>query len=177
MGYELITGTRFVTGAQSVLNTTTGNSIPSTSCDVRSSTQMFCSYNLLGVPVSTGYRVTVINPDGKSGLMTSNLVSVSSPAPAIPSAPAFSPSTGARGTNGVVVTAPGTYLQPNMAVVLTSAGAPTTTITAYSVNVVSPTQVIFTFDIPAGATLGSYTARYTNTDGKTVTRTTRFTVT
>ena len=177
MGYELITGTNFVSGAQSVINTTTGNSIPSTSCDVRSSTQMFCSYDLLGVPVSTAYRVAVMNTDGKSGLMTTNLVSVSSPAPTIPATPVFSPSTGARGANGVVVTAPGTYLQPGMAVVLTSANAPVTTITASPVNVVSPTQVIFTFDIPVGATTGSYTARYTNNDGQTVTRTARFTVT
>jgi PKD repeat protein len=177
MGYELITGTRFVSGAQSVINTTTGNSIPSTFCDVRSSTQIYCSYDLYEETVSTSYRVAVINPDGKSGLMTTNLVSVSSPAPTIPNTPAFSPSTGARGTNGVVVTAPGTYLQPGMVVVLTSANNPVTTINALSVNVISPTQVIFTFNIPAGATTGSYTARYTNTDGKTVTRTARFTVT
>jgi hypothetical protein len=61
-----------------------------------------------------------------------------------------------------------------MAVVLTGGS---TTITAYNVNVVSPTQVIFTIDIPAGATTGAYTARYTNTDGRTVTRSSRFTVT
>ncbi len=176
MGYELITGTNFVSGAQSVLNTTAGNSISSTSCDVRLSTQMFCSYDLLGAPVSTAYRVAVINPDGKSGLLAT-ATTVSSPAPTIPTTPLFSPATGARGTNGIAVTAPGTYLQPGMAVVLTSANAPATTITAYSVNVVSPTQVIFTFDIPGVATTGSYTARYTNVDGQTVTRTTRFTVT
>jgi hypothetical protein len=174
MGYELIGGTNFVSGAQSVINTTTGNSIASTSCDVRSSTQMFCGYDLLGATVSAAYRVAVINPDGKSGLMTSNLVSVASPAPTIPNTPAFSPSTGARGTAGIVVTAPGTWLQPGMAVNLTRSS---TTITAYNVNVVSPTQVIFTIDIPAGATTGAYTARYTNTDGQTVTRTNRFTVT
>jgi len=176
-GYELIGGTNFVSGAQSVMNTTTGYSIPSTFCDVRSSTQIYCSYDLFEETVNTGYRVAVINPDGKSGIRTTNLVSVSSPAPTIPSTPAFSPSTGARGTNGIVVTAPGTYLQPGMDVVLTSASSPVTTINALSVNVISPTQVIFTFNIPAGATTGSYTARYTNTDGKTVTRTARFTVT
>ena len=65
-----------------------------------------------------------------------------------------------------------------MAVVLTSAAAsPTTTITAYNVNVVSPTSVTFTIDIPAGARTGAYSARYTNTDGLTGTRTNRFTVT
>jgi PKD repeat protein len=176
-GYELIGGTNFVSGAQSVLNTTTGYSVPSTFCDVRSSTQMYCSYDLFDETESTAYRVAVINPDGKSGIRTTNLVSMSSPAPTIPSTPPFSPSTGARGTNSIVVTAPGTYLQPGMGVVLTSASNPVTTINALSVNVISPTQVIITFNIPAGATTGSYTARYTNTDGKTVARTARFTVT
>ncbi len=119
MGYELITGTRFVTGAQSVLNTTTGNSIPSTSCDVRSSTQMFCSYDLLGTPVSTAYRVTVINPDGKSGLMTNNLVSVSSPAPTITSS---TPSTGAQAATVVITRLLGTYFQPGATVVYSLGG-------------------------------------------------------
>jgi hypothetical protein len=174
-GYELIGGINFVSGAQSVINTTTGTSIPSTSCVVRSATQMFCSYNLAGVPVSTAYRVAVINPDGKSGLMTTNLVSMSSPAPTIPNTPAFSPATGARGAT-VSVTAPGTYLQPGLVVVLTSANTPVTMITP-SVNVLSPNQVILSFTIPPGATTGAYSARYTNPDGQTVTRTARFTVT
>jgi hypothetical protein len=167
MGYELITGTNFVSGAQSVINTTTGNSIPSTSCNFKSSTQMFCSYNLLGAPVSTAYRVAVINPDGQSGLMTKYTVSVASPAPTIPTTPVFSPATGMRGAT-VTVTAPGTCLQPGMAVVLTLSP---TIITAYNVNVVSPKQVIFTIDIPPGATTGLYTVRYTNTDGQYYKRT------
>jgi hypothetical protein len=178
-GYELITGTNFVNGATSVINTTTGNSIPSTSCTYRSATQLFCSYDLLGSTVNTQYRVAVINPDGQSAIMnppTSNYVSVASPAPTLPSTPAFSPATGIRDTTGITITAPGTYLQPGMAVVLTSATTPTTTITAYNVNVVSPTSVIFTIDIPTGARAGAYAARYTNTDGQTVTRTARFTV-
>ena len=87
LGYELIGGTNFASGAQSVINTTTGTSIPSTSCVVRSATQIFCSYNLAGVPVSDAYRVAVINPDGKSGLMTTNLVRVRSPAPTLPNTP------------------------------------------------------------------------------------------
>ena len=85
-GYELITGTNFISGATSVINTTTGNSIPSTSCTYRSATQLFCSYDLLGATVNTQYRVAVINPDGQSAIMnppTSNYVSVASPAPTL----------------------------------------------------------------------------------------------
>jgi hypothetical protein len=180
LGYELITGTNFLSGAASVINTTAGNSVSSTSCTYLSSTQMFCSYDLLGATVNAQYRVAVINPDGQSAIMnppTSNYVSVASPAPTLPNNPLFVPATGARGATGIVITAPGTNLQPGMAVVLTSAAAPTTTITAYNVNVASPVSVTFTIDIPAGATTGAYTARYTNTDGQTITRASRFSVT
>jgi hypothetical protein len=104
--------------------------------------------------------------------MTKYTVSVASPAPTIPNTPVFSPATGTKGVT-VTVTAPGTYLQPGMAVVLTLSP---TIITAYNVNVVSPKQVIFTIDIPPGATTGLYTVRYTNTDGQYYKRTS-FTVT
>ena len=139
---------------------------------------MFCSYNLLGATVNTQYRVAVINPDGQSAIIPippiSNYVSVVSPAPTIPNSPAFNPATGARGATSLSITAPGTNLQPGMVIVLTNIP---TTITAYNVNVISPTQVVFTIDIPAGANPNGYRATYTNTDTQTGTRNNVFSVT
>jgi len=174
-----LTGNRFQPGATCVLTRSGQPDIVGTSVNVASTTSMTCTFALEGVYVGTGttgsstWNVVVTNTDGQS-VTRSNWFTVSSRAPTIPSSPAFSPNTRARGSTGISVTAPGTYLQPGMAVILTGGS---TTITAYNVNVVSPTQVIFTIDIPAGATTGSYTARYTNTDGRTVTRSSRFTVT
>ncbi|PKL70018.1 MAG: hypothetical protein CVV30_01200 [Methanomicrobiales archaeon HGW-Methanomicrobiales-1] len=170
-----LTGTGFRPGAEVRLQRSGYSDVIATGVNVASPTSINAgTFDLLGITAGA-WTIRVINPDGgSSGTLA---FTVNSLAPAIPITPLFSPASGARGTNGVIVTAPGTSLQPGMAVVLTSASAPTTKITASSVNVVSPTQVIFTFDIPAGATTGSYTARYTNSDGQTITQTTRFTVT
>ncbi|MCX6686542.1 MAG: PGF-pre-PGF domain-containing protein [Methanoregula sp.] len=173
---ENITGTNFVSGATARFNGTGFVDIFSTSCTCVSATRLYCTFDLLGKDESptNGYNIVVTNPDMKEG-MRATYFTLSSPAPTIPPNPAFfSPNTTAQGTTGLTITAPGTELQPGMSVVLNRSP---TTITAYNVNVVSPTQVIFTIDIPAGATTGLYTARYTNTDGKTVTRNNRFTVT
>jgi hypothetical protein len=167
-----ITGTNFVSGATVKLNRTGYTDIPGTSVVVVSATQITCTFDLLNVQAGA-WNLAVTNPDGRGALRT-NYLTVNSPAPTVAASPAFSPATGARGTTGLSITAPGTNLQPGMAVVLTRGS---TTITAYNVNVVSPTSVTFTIDIPAGATTGLYTARYTNTDGGTNTRTNRFTVT
>lgn len=167
-----ITGTNFVSGATVKLNRTGYTDIPGTSVVVVSATQITCTFDLLNVQAGA-WNLAVINPDGRGALRT-NYFTVNSPAPTVAASPAFSPATGARGTTGLSITAPGTNLQPGMAVVLTRGS---TTITAYNVNVVSPTSLIFTIDIPAGAITGLYTARYTNTDGGTNTRTNRFTVT
>jgi hypothetical protein len=172
-----LTGTGFQPGATVLIRRAGYLDVVATGVNVASGTSINAgTLNLLGVTAGSWYYV-VVNPDGKASTSTARTFTVNSNAPTIPAAPAFSPAAGARGTTGLSITAPGTYLQPGMTVVLTSAGAPTTTITAYNVNVGSPTSVTFTIDIPAGATTGAYTARYTNTDTKTVTRTSRFTVT
>ncbi|MDP2795938.1 MAG: PKD domain-containing protein [Methanoregula sp.] len=157
-GYELITGTGFVSGATSILNTTTGASITSTTCDVRFSTQMFCSYNLLGATVSPSYRVAVINPDGQSGLMTGNLVSVASPAPTLT---ARNPTTAPRGWP-VSVTLTGTNFQPGATVNMTRSGS--TPINAYNVVVSSPTSITCTFDLVGATAATNWAIRVTNPD-------------
>jgi len=169
-----LTGTGFQPGATVLLRRSGYPDVVATGVNVASPTSINAgTLNLLDVPAGTWYYV-VVNTDGQASTSTSRTFTVNSLTPTIPGTPAFSPSTGARGTTGLTITAPGTYLQPGMAVVLTGGS---TTITAYNVNVASPTSVTFTIDIPAGATTGWYTARYTNTDGRTVTRTSRFQVT
>ena len=65
-------------------------------------------YDLLEETVSTAYRVAVINPDGKSGVMATNLVSVSSPPPTITSS---TPSTGKQASTVIITRLLGTYFQ------------------------------------------------------------------
>jgi hypothetical protein len=144
------------------------------------STYIFCTVHLLGAYVPGGtsgtgistWNVTVTNPDGKSATRGA-WFTVSSATPTIASSPAFSPNTGARGTK-VTTSFNGTYFQPGATVQF--ALSPTT-MTAYNVVVVSPSRITCTIDIPAGASTGSYSATITNTDGRTATRTARFTVT
>jgi hypothetical protein len=171
MGYELITGTNFVSGAQSVINTTTGNSIPSTSCNFKSSTQLFCSYNMLGAPVSTAYRVAVINPDGQSGLMTKYTVSVSSPKPTVSS---ITPASATHGSPVPITNLAGTGFQPLAKVNLTRSGY--SNIAGTDVTVVSSSKINCTFDL-TGATAGSWNVVVTNNDGQYGTKTSSFTVT
>jgi PKD repeat protein len=159
-GYELIGGTNLVSGAQSVINTTTGTSIQSTSCNVRSSTQMFCSYDLFEAPVSTAYRVAVINPDGKSGLMTTNLVSVASPAPTLS---VRSPTSAPRGWP-VSVTLTGANFQPGATVIMSRSGS--TTINADNIVVASSSRITCTFDLTGATKATNWAIRVTNTDGQ-----------
>ena len=155
-----LTGTGFQPGATVLIRRSGYPDVVATGVNVASPTSIDAgTLNLLDVPAGTWYYV-VINSDGQASTSTSRTFTVNSLTPTIPNTPAFSPSTGARGTPGLTITAPGTYLQPGMAVELTGGS---TTITAYNVNVVSPASVTFTIDIPTGATAGSYTARYTNT--------------
>lgn len=174
----LFTGTGFQPGAGIRLTRTGQPDIVGSGVTVISPTQISATFDLRDVYVGSGatgsstWNVVVTNSDGQSATRT-NWFTVSSRAPTVASSPAFSPATGGRGTT-VTVTAPGTYLQPGMAVVLTRS---TTTITARNVIVTSPASVTFTIDIPPGATTGQYTATYTNNDGRTGTRTNRFQVT
>lgn len=170
-GYELIGGTGFMSGATSVLNTTAGNIIASTTCDVRSSTQMFCIYNLAGATVSPSYRVAVINPDGQSGLMTTNLVSVASPRPTLT---ARSPSSATRGWP-VSVTITGTVFQPGATVNLTRSGS--APINAYDVVVVSPTSITCKFNLAGATAATNWVIRVTNPDGQFTSASTTFGIT
>ena len=165
LGYERITGTNFVSGATSVLNTTAGNSIASTTCVFTSSTSLFCSYNLLGATVSPSYRVAVINPDGQSGLMTGNLVSVTSPAPTVTS---ITPTSGSRGTTVVITNIAGTGFQPGVTQVRFSRDTGTQNqILLTNINVESSTKISGTLVIPGGQSRNPYYVRVTNSDGQT----------
>jgi len=169
-----LTGTGFQPGATVLIRRSGYSDVVATGVNVASPTSIDAgTLDLLGVTAGSWYYV-VINTDSQESTSTARTFTVNSPAPTVAASPAFSPNTGARGTTGLTITALGTRLQPGMAVVLTRSS---TTITAYNVNVDSPTSVTFTIDIPAGATTGLYTARYTNTDGGINTRTNRFTVT
>ena len=165
-GYELITGTNFMPGATSVLNTTSGYSIPSASCEVRSSTQMFCSYPTAGATLSDQYRVAVINPDGRSAVMTSNLVRVR--LPPNPTVTSITPNSGRRGTIVTITSIAGTNFQPSATVVFsTSTGGTTNAIYLTNVNVESSTRISGTLVIPSGQLVSTYYVRVTNTDGTT----------
>lgn len=165
-GYERITGTNFVSGATSVLNTTGGNSIPSTSCVFRSSTELFCSYNVLPAPAGAGYRVAVINPDGKSFIMTANTVTVSNPPN--PTVTAITPNNGQRGTTVTITNIAGTNFQPGVTQVRFSRDTGTLNqILLTNINVESSTRISGTLVIPPAQPVQTLYVRVTNADGTT----------
>lgn len=164
-GYERITGTNFVSGATSVLNRTSGESLASTSCEFRSSAELFCTYNPLLTPAATGYRVAVINPDGKSGLMTANTVTVSNPVN--PTVTAVSPTSGQRGTTVPITSITGTNFQPGVTQVRFTTNTGTSNqMLLTNINVESSTKISGTLVIPPGQlTTTAYYIRVTNADG------------
>ena len=134
-----------------------------------SSTQITCTFNLLGVTAGN-WNIGMTNSDGQSSNTHSFAVQTSNP-----TVGTLSPNSGKHGTTGLTITDnSANHLQPGMTVVLTKSP---TTITAYNVNVNSPTSVTFTIDIPAGATTGYYNVKYTNTDSTTGNSNYEFTVT
>jgi hypothetical protein len=162
---ERITGTNFVSGATSKFNRTGSADIPASTCTFVSSTQLICTYDLLGQTASPpNYNVVVTNPDGKSG-MRANYFILSSPAPTISS---VTPNTAARGTSVSITNLVGNYFQPGATVQLRNS---TTVIsTGSSVNVVTPTQITCMFTIPSsGVRTGTnaYYIRVINTDAVT----------
>ena len=167
---EIITGTNFVSGATSKLTRAGSADIPASMCTFVSSTQLICTYDLLGQGASpANYNVSVTNPDGKSG-MRANYFILSSPAPTISSS---TPATGVMGNSVIITNLAGTYFQPGAAVVYSQG---TTSIPLTSVNVISRTQITGTLLIPSNAPTGAYSVTVTNTDGKTITRASTFTV-
>ena len=167
---ESITGTNFVSSSISKLNRTGSSDIPASMCTFVSPTQLICTYNLLGQNASPpNYNVVVTNPDGRSG-MRANYFILSSTAPTISSS---TPNSGLQAATVPITNLAGTYFQPG-AIVVYSQGA--TSIPLTGVNVISRTQITGTLAIPSNAPTGLYNVTVTNTDGKTVTRASTFTV-
>jgi hypothetical protein len=164
-----ITGTNFVSGATVKLNRTGYADIPGTSVIVVSPTQITCIFNLLNAQAGS-WNLAVTIPDGR-GAVQAAYFTVNSPTPTITTS---TPNSGARGTTVTITNLGGTGFQPGATVTYTRSP---TTIPLTGVNVISPTQIAGTLVIPAGATTGSYSVTVTNTDGTTVTRAARFTVT
>jgi hypothetical protein len=168
---ERITGTNFVSSSTSKLNRIGVADIPATSCTFVSATSLVCSFDLTGKTASPpNYNVVVTNPDGRSG-MRANYFVLSSPAPTITSS---TPATGAQAATIMITRLLGTYFQPGAVVVYTN-GA--TTLPLTSVTVVSSTNITGTLVIPSGATVGPYNVTVTNTDGKSISRASTFSVT
>jgi hypothetical protein len=163
-----LTGTGFQPGATVRLTRAGYSDIIATGVTVVSPTQITCSFNLLGATAGT-WNILVTNPDGKtSGTLT---FVVNSPTPTISTS---TPATGVRGTSVSITSLTGTGFQPGALVDYYSG---VTRINLTDVNVMSGTQLSGTLNIPSGATAGSYGVRVINTDGTTVSRTGRFTVT
>ncbi len=168
---ERITGTNFVSGATSKLNRTGSSDITADTCTFSSATQLICTYNLLGQNVSPpNYNVVVTNPDGKSG-MRANYFILSSPNPTISSS---TPNSGQQAVTVPITNLAGTYFQPGATAVY-SQGA--YSIPLNGINVVSATSITGALTIPSSAPSGAYNVTVTNTDGKTGTRASTFTVT
>ncbi len=163
-------GSRFQPGATvKLVNASAGADITAGSVVVfPNGTTITCAFDLAGVPAARR-NVTVTNPDGKTGTRA-NAFTVSSPAPTITSS---TPSSGVLGTTVAITNLAGTYFQPGATVTYWRG---TTTIPLGSVAVPSRTQITGSLAIPAGAPTGSYNVTIVNTDGKSVTRTGRFTV-
>jgi hypothetical protein len=169
---ESITGTNFVSGATALFEGRGFSSISSDSCTYVSSTRLNCTFNLFGYPNSTtnGYNISVINPSGKKGWLA-NYFTLASPAPTISSS---TPNTGLQATTVSITNLAGTYFQPSATAVY-SQGAYSIPLTG--INVVSATRFTGTLVIPSSAPSGVYNVTVTNTDGKTGTRASTFTVT
>jgi hypothetical protein len=168
---ESIAGTYFLNGATAKFNRTGAPDIPATSCTFVSSTSIICTFDLLAKTASPpNYNVVVTNPEGKSG-MRANYFVLSSTAPTITSS---TPATGAQAATVSITYLRGTYFQPG-ATVTYSQGV--TSLPLTGVTVVSSTNITGTLAIPSNAPTGAYNVTVTNTDGKTVTRTSTFTVT
>ena len=173
---ERITGTNFVDGATARFEAPGLATIPSDSCTWVASTQLICSFNLLGYPNSTTYQynISVTNPDGRTGWRPTYFT-LSSPAPTISSS---TPSSGVAGNPVSITNLRGNYFQPGAVVTYWRGppAAPLTTITLASVDVPARTQITGTLDIPAGASIGYYNITVQNSDGKSVTRNNAFRV-
>jgi large repetitive protein len=165
-----LAGTRFQPGAVvKLVNSTAGPDITATSVVVNpANTSITCIFDLNGVPAARR-NVTVTNPDGKTGTLA-NGFTVNSNAPTITSS---TPSSGVAGTTVSITNLLGTNFQPG-AVVTYWRGS--TVIPLSPLAVPLQTQITGSLVIPSGAPAGAYNITVLNTDGRTVRRTSAFTV-
>jgi hypothetical protein len=164
--YELITGTNFLVGATSTLNRTSYK-IPSSTCVVRSSTQMFCSYPMAGVQISPPtFNVSVTNPDGKTAVMTpagANPVTVSTLVPTLSSR---LPTSGSQGQTITAFNIRGNNFQPG-AMVKVWRG--TYVLLQNTATVNNATGLVISLPISLTAPAGNYNVTVSNTDNGNVT--------
>ena len=158
--YERITGTGFLLGATASLNRTS-NKIAASSCAVRSSSEMFCTFNLYEAKASPAtYNISVTNPDGKTITSGSSLATtLSSPAPTYSG---NSNTSGYQGRTVVLTNLRGNYFQPTTKFTFVQKGAPAIPVT--SVTVRSSTSMTGSVVIPATAPTGYYSLIMNNTD-------------
>ncbi|MGD1004452.1 MAG: type IV pilin N-terminal domain-containing protein [Methanoregulaceae archaeon] len=165
-----LAGNNFVSGAiVKLVNNTAGPDVAAYNVFVVSPTMITCNFNLLGVNQGI-WNVTVQNPSSDPGTLK-NGFTVNSLAPTITGNSV--PPTGNPGQLVTITNLPGTNYQPGALVDYYQGG---TRINLTNVNVVSTTQMSGTLQIPANAPTGAYNIMVTNTDGKSGTRTSAFTV-
>ncbi len=169
LAYELISGSNFLAGATSTLNRTS-NKIPATSCVVRSSTQMFCTYNLLEAKASPAtYNISVTNPDGKTGTSgSSRATTLSSPAPTYSGSANTS---GYQGRTVVLTNLRGNYFQPTTKFTFVQGS---TQIPVTGVTVRNRASMTGSVVIPVTAPTGYYSLIMNNTDIGNTTRANAF---
>ena len=137
-----LTGTN-LTGANAV--NVSGTRVTVTAITVVSDTTVTATFTIAGNAAQTARNVTVTTPGGTSNAVTFTIV-----APVLTS---VTPNTGNRGT-AVPVTIAGSGFTAATGVTV-SGGTGATAITVSGFTVVSDTQIKATFNIPAGAALGS----------------------
>jgi len=173
---ERITGTNFVNGTTARFEAPGLATITADSCTRVASTQLVCTFNLLGYPASTTYQynISVTNPDGRTG-WRANYFTLSSPAPYISSS---TPSSGRQGETVAITNLRGNYYQPDAVVTYWygDPAAPSTSLALASVAVPARTRITGTLAIPDDAPAGYYNVTVLNTDGKSYTRRNAFRV-
>jgi hypothetical protein len=156
----IITGTNFQSGAGVKLTRTGSPDIVGTNVLFSSSTQLTCTFNLIGAAPGS-WNVVVTNPDEQTGMFTNGFTVV-----ADLTVSGITPLSGQTGTVVWVTNLLGTNFNTTatpVAVRLVKAGSPD--IMATSVVVVSPTHITCQFDL-TGAVVGAWDVVVRNPDGQ-----------
>jgi len=163
-----ITGSNFASGAQVRLIQAGYPSISATSVSA-SSSQITCMVNLKGFDTGAT-TVEVINPDGRYDTL-SKVFTIGSVAPVIST---VSPLTGSRGET-LTLTITGSNFEDAVKVYLMYGSSE---LNCFNPKPTPPSKILCDLNIPAGATLGSYSLSVLNIDSqKTGTWSGTFTVT